>query len=56
MHRYGIDLTLWALIAIRMSRSSTASIGYIFLPFEVLFVMPIGYVAGRLLVKLKARI
>src|SRR4029077_7761331 len=31
-------LTLWGLIAIRMSRSS-ASIGYIFLPFEVLFVM-----------------
>jgi len=52
----GTALTLWALIAIRMSRSTTASIGYIFLPFEVLFVMPIGYVAGRLLVKLKARI
>ena len=52
----GTALTLWALIAIRMSRSSTASIGYLVLPFEVLFVMPIGYVAGRLLVKLKARI
>jgi hypothetical protein len=49
----GTALALWGLIAIRMSRSSTASIGYIFLPFEALFVMPIGYVAGRLLVKLK---
>jgi hypothetical protein len=49
----GMALTLWALIAIRMSRSSTASIGYIFLPFEVLFIMPIGYLAGRLVVKMR---
>jgi hypothetical protein len=52
----GTALTIWGHIAIRMSRSSTAAIGYIFLPFEVLFVMPIGYLAGRLLVNLKARI
>ena len=51
----GTVLTLWGHIAIRMSRSSTASIGYIFLPFEVLLVMPIGYLTGRLLVKLKGR-
>src|SRR5260370_41002565 len=43
----GTALTLWALIAIRMSRSTTASIGYICLPLEVLFVIPID-VAGML--------
>ena len=48
----GILLSLWVLISIRTSRSSTASIGYIFLPFEVLFVMPIGYFLGRMAVKL----
>ena len=48
----GAALTLWVLIAIRMSRASTASIGYIFLPFEVLIVMPIGYIAGRVVAKL----
>lgn len=51
----GTVLSLWGHIAIRMSRSSTASIGYVFLPFEVFFVMPIGYVAGRLFLKLKPR-
>lgn len=57
----GTALTLWGHIAIRMSRSPTAAIGYIFLPFEVLLVMSIGYltgrllVNGRLLVKLKGR-
>jgi hypothetical protein len=49
----GTALTLWALIAIRMSRSSTASIGYIFLPVAVLFIMPIGYLAGRLVAKMR---
>jgi hypothetical protein len=48
----GTAMTLWGLVAIRISRSSTASIGYIFLPFEVLFVMAIGYLAGRLVAKL----
>jgi hypothetical protein len=50
----GAALTLWGLIAIRMSRSSTAAIGYLFLPFEVLFAMPIGYVAGRLIARLRS--
>ena len=49
----GTTLTLSALIAIRGSQSSTASIGYIFLPFEVLFVMPIGYLGGRLVAKMR---
>jgi hypothetical protein len=34
--------------------SSTASIGYIFLPFEVLVAMTIGYTAGRLVAKLRS--
>ena len=50
----GAALSLWGLIGIRMSRSSTAAIGYIFLPIEVLFVMPIGYIAGRLIAKLRS--
>jgi hypothetical protein len=48
----GAALCLWGLIAIRMSRSSTASIGYFFLPIEVFFVMPVGYVVGRVVGKL----
>jgi hypothetical protein len=51
----GAGLTLWVLIEIRTSRSSTASIGFLFLPFEVLFAMLIGYVAGRLMAKLRPR-
>lgn len=51
----GAGLTLWGLIAIRLSRSSTAAIGYLFLPFEVFFGMLIGYVAGRLVAKLRPR-
>lgn len=50
----GAALSLGGLIAIRMSRSSTASIGYIFVPIEVLFVMPFGYIAGRLIRKLRS--
>jgi hypothetical protein len=49
----GGAVCLWGLIAIRMSRSSTAAIGYLFLPVEVLFAMPVGYVAGRLIAKLR---
>ena len=37
--------TLWA---IRTSRSSTAAIGYLFLPFEVVPAILIGYALGRL--------
>jgi hypothetical protein len=50
----GAAVSLWGQIAIRMSRSSTAAIGYIFLPFEVLLVMLIGYIAGRLIAKLRS--
>jgi hypothetical protein len=49
----GAAVCLWGLIAIRMSRSSTAAIGYLFLPVEVLSAMPIGYIAGRLVAKLR---
>lgn len=52
----GAGLSSWGLIAIRMSRSSTASIGYIFLPFEVLTAMLIGYLAGRLVASRRAKI
>ena len=51
----GVALTLSGLIEIRVSRSSTASIGYIFLPFEVLLIMLIGYGAGRRVAKLRPR-
>ncbi len=51
----GAVLDLWGLAAIRLSRSSTASIGYIFLPFEVSVVMPVGYVVGRLIAKTLAK-
>jgi len=50
----GAGLTLWGLIAIRMSRSSTASIGYLFLPVEVLFAMLIGYGIGRGVAKFRS--
>jgi len=50
----GSAMSLWGLVAIRMSRSSTAAIGYIFLPVEVLFVMPAGYIIGRLIAKLRS--
>lgn len=49
----GAALSLWGLIAIRMSHSSTAAIGYMFLPFEVFFAMLIGYIVGRLIVKVR---
>jgi hypothetical protein len=49
----GAALVLWGLIAIRTSGSSTAAIGYLFLPFEVLVAMLIGYIGGRLAAKLR---
>ena len=49
----GAALMLWGLIAIRTSGSSTAAIGYLFLPFEVLLAMLIGYLGGRLVAKLR---
>jgi hypothetical protein len=50
----GAGLVIWGLIAIRMSRSSTASIGYLFLPVEVVFAMLIGYGAGRGVAKFRS--
>jgi hypothetical protein len=47
----GTAISVWILIAIRTSHSSTAAIGYLVLPFYVLFAMPIGYLAGRLIAK-----
>jgi len=49
----GVAVSLWIHINILTSRSSTAAIGYLLLPFEILFVMPIGYLAGRLIAKLR---
>ena len=51
----GAALTLWGLIAIRMSSSSTAAIAYIFLPFEVVIAMLVGYAGGRVVEKLRPR-
>jgi hypothetical protein len=49
----GVAVSLWIQVNILTSRSSTAAIGYLMLPFETLFVMPIGYLAGRLIAKLR---
>jgi hypothetical protein len=48
----GAALSVWGLTAIRMSRSSTAAIGFLALPFEVAVAMLMGYLAGRLVDKL----
>jgi hypothetical protein len=50
----GIAMSLWIHISILTSRSSTAGIGFLLLPFAILFVMPIGYLAGRLIAKPRA--
>ena len=39
---------LWVHLSILTSRSSTAALRYLFLPFELLLVLPVGYAAGRL--------
>jgi hypothetical protein len=44
----GGALLIWTQVSIRTSRSSTAAIGYLFIPFGVALVMPFGYLAGRL--------
>lgn len=41
-----IAFSLWVLISIRTSRSSTAAIGYLFLPIELMVWMPFAYLAG----------
>jgi hypothetical protein len=40
---------LWGLASIAASRSSTASIGYLFLPLPVSFVLIVGYFVGMVL-------
>lgn len=47
----GMGLAVWVLVAIRTSRSSTAGIGFLFVPFEVVVAMGIGYAAGRLVAR-----
>ena len=43
--------SLWFLIAIRTTRSSTAGIGYLFFPIELSLTLPITYGVGFLLGK-----
>lgn len=47
-----VAASLWLHVAILTSRSSTAAIGYLFLPLELLAVIPLGYAAGRLATRL----
>lgn len=42
-------LSLWMLISIRISRSSTAAIGYIFLPILISSAVPFAWFGGWLL-------
>lgn len=43
-------------LSIMTSRSSTAAIGYLFLPFEVLISLAVGYVVGWLVATLWTRL
>ena len=43
-----LGTSLWLHLAILTSRSSTAAIGYLFLPVGVLMALPLGYAGGRL--------
>ncbi len=43
-----VAASLWLHVAILTSRSSTAAIGYLFLPLELLVAVPVGYAGGRL--------
>jgi hypothetical protein len=52
----GSGFLVYGLAGIRSSRSSTAAIGYLFLPFFIAVVIPIGYVAGRLFARVRARL
>ena len=45
----GGSLSLWGLASIAASRSSTAAIGYLFLPLPVSFVLIVGYFVGMVL-------
>jgi hypothetical protein len=42
-----LAVTTWGHYSILTARGSTASIGFIFLPFYVLLAMPLGYGIGR---------
>lgn len=52
----GVALAVQVHSSIRMSHHSTAAIGFFFLPFEELIVMPIGYGFGRLVSSLLRRL
>jgi hypothetical protein len=43
-----LGAALWVHLSILTSRSSTAALGYLVLPLELLPVLPVGYAAGRL--------
>ncbi len=50
-----VAVSLWGNIAIFASRSSTASIGFIFLPFYLLLASVSGYGLGRVIVRFAGR-
>lgn len=50
-----VAVSLWGNISIFALRSSTAAIGFIFLPFYVLFAGALGYGLGRLIARLRQR-
>jgi hypothetical protein len=50
-----LTASLWLNLAIWTSRSSTAAIGFVFLPIYLLLVFPIGYGLGRLLARVWVR-
>lgn len=51
----GLALSAWLVVSIMTSRSSTAAIGYLFLPFYVGAALAIGYGCGRLLGRFAVR-
>jgi hypothetical protein len=46
-----VAMSLWGNISIFASRSSTAAIGFLFVPFYILFTAILGYGLGRLVVR-----
>lgn len=50
-----VVVSLWGNTSIFASRSSTASIGFIFLPFYVLMASAVGFGLGRLIVRFACR-
>lgn len=51
----GVAVSAWGHISIATSRDAQAAIGYIFLPFLVIAAHFGGYLAGRLIHKIKSR-